>query len=93
MPLRPCEPDLRDTPSGWLASSPPDYPYRIGVVGQTEEEARRRFVVALAAWSELHERAATARWIAETRKSVETGETVQLDGDDLRQKIKQRRDS
>jgi hypothetical protein len=55
--MRPCEPDIKETVTGWLAVTPPDYPYRIGVVGNTVEEAQRRFVAALAAWEELHQRA------------------------------------
>jgi hypothetical protein len=38
-----------------LATAPPDFPYRIGVVGRDEQEARRRFAAAWDAWSELHE--------------------------------------
>lgn len=54
--LRPCEPDVREAAVGWLATSPPDFPYRIGVVGESRDEAYRRFVAALARWEELHER-------------------------------------
>jgi hypothetical protein len=57
MALRPCEPNVRQGASGWLASSPSDYPIRIGVVGDTRDEAERRFGAAFAAWEELHERA------------------------------------
>lgn len=56
MPIRPCEPDLVEAAGGWLAVTPADHPYRIGVVGETKEEARRRFAGELAAWSELHDR-------------------------------------
>ncbi len=59
--LRPCEPDVRPCPVGFLATSPRDYPYRIGVVGADEEEARRRFVAELAAWEELHDYAEEMR--------------------------------
>ncbi len=52
-----CEPDILQGQSCWLAVTPRDHPYRIGVMGASEEEARRRFGAALAAWSELHERA------------------------------------
>lgn len=55
--MRSCEPAIRESALGWLAVSPLDYPYRIGVVGEDREEARRRFAAALAAWEELHERA------------------------------------
>ena len=57
MPLRPCEPTIRESVAGWRAFSPPAYPLRIGVVGDTESEARSRFAAALAAWEELDERA------------------------------------
>jgi len=61
MPLRPCEPDVRHAAIGWLASTPSDHPYRIGVVGRDEQEARRRFDAAMAAWGELHDRAVAER--------------------------------
>lgn len=57
MAIRPCEPDVREAHVGWLATTPRDHPYRIGVVGETREEAQRRFVAAFAAWEELQERA------------------------------------
>lgn len=57
MSIRPCEPDINQAASGWLATTPADHPYRIGVVGQDPDEARRRFVAAFAAWEELHDRA------------------------------------
>lgn len=56
MTLRSCEPTIRQARVGWLATTPRDHPYRIGVVGTTEEEARRRFVAEFAAWEELHDR-------------------------------------
>jgi hypothetical protein len=56
MSLRPCEPNLRRTPSGWLATTPRDHPYRIGVTGSTKDDALRRFVAEFAAWEELHDR-------------------------------------
>jgi hypothetical protein len=56
MPLRTCEPDIRPSRSGIMATAPRDFPYRIGVVGQDEDEARRRFTAAWEAWSELHDR-------------------------------------
>ena len=55
MTMRPCEPNIIQVRAGVLATAPPDYPYRIGVIGQNEDEARRRFTSALAAWGELHE--------------------------------------
>jgi hypothetical protein len=57
MAIRPCEPRVRESRSGWLATTPRDHPYRIGVVGSTEEEARRRFEIEFAAWEDLHDRA------------------------------------
>ncbi len=57
MRIRPCEPNVLRVQAGWLATTPRDHPYRIGVIGDTQEEARRRFVAAFAAWEELHERA------------------------------------
>lgn len=57
MSLRLCEPDVRRAANGWLATTPLDHPYRIGVVGRDEDEARRRFAAAFAAWEELHDRA------------------------------------
>jgi hypothetical protein len=58
--IRPCEPDVVEFHSGWMATTPPDHPYRVGVVGKTEDEARRRFTAAMAAWQELHDRAERA---------------------------------
>lgn len=55
MAMRPCEPDIMEVRAGVLARAPRDYPYRIGVVGRDESEARRRFEAALARWAELHE--------------------------------------
>ena len=55
--IRPCEPDIQEAAVGWLATTPRDHPYRIGVVGESRDEAYRRFVAAFAAWEELHERA------------------------------------
>lgn len=57
MRIRPCEPETREAAAGWLATTPRDHPYRIGVTGETREEATRRFAAAFAAWQELHERA------------------------------------
>jgi hypothetical protein len=56
MTIRQCEPDLVEIVAGWLATTPRDHPYRIGVVGQSPDEARRRFEAAVAAWGELHAR-------------------------------------
>jgi len=63
---RPCEPDIRATPFGYLAATPRDHPYRVGVVGEDRDEARRRFGYAMEAWNELHERRA-----AETSTGLE----------------------
>ncbi|MGA2307814.1 MAG: hypothetical protein ABSH29_27045 [Acidimicrobiales bacterium] len=54
-----CSPELRpcaDRAGRWLAATPADYPYRIGVVGTTPEQAQQRFQAAMAAWAELHDR-------------------------------------
>jgi predicted RNase H-like HicB family nuclease len=60
-----CEPELKPAVGGqWLATSPPDYLYCIGVVGETQEEARQRFTTALAAWEELHTRASQGTGVA-----------------------------
>ena len=61
MALKTCEPDIRSLRSGVLATAPRDFPYRIGVVGQDEAEARRRFSAAWEAWSELHDRVEAER--------------------------------
>ena len=61
MTMRPCEPDTMPIQEGILARTPPDYPYRFAVVGRDEEEARRRFVAAFAAWEELHDLIQTER--------------------------------
>lgn len=57
MPLRVCEPDVMPIAAGWIATTPADHPYRIGVVGDDADQARRRFDAAFAAWEELHDRA------------------------------------
>lgn len=51
-----CPPDIRQAATGWLATTPPEHPYRIGVKGNTREDAERRFTYALGKWKELHER-------------------------------------
>jgi len=56
MSIRSCEPDLVEIVAGWLATTPRDHPYRIGVAGQSPDEARRRFEAAIEAWGELHAR-------------------------------------
>ena len=61
MTLRSCEPDIRLVRGGILATAPRDYPYRIGVIGQDEDEARRLFSAAWEAWSELHDRVEAER--------------------------------
>ncbi len=40
---------------GWLAVTDDDSPVRIGVVGDTEAEARERFHEALARWRAAYE--------------------------------------
>lgn len=41
---------------GWLAVTDDDSPVRVGVVGDTEAEARERFRAALARWWAAYER-------------------------------------
>jgi hypothetical protein len=41
---------------GWLAVTEDDSPVRVGVVGDTETEARERFREALARWRTAYER-------------------------------------
>ena len=53
--FRDCEPDVREIVGGWLATTPTEHAYRIGVVGQSPDEARRRFGFAWEAWKDLHE--------------------------------------
>jgi hypothetical protein len=50
-------PLVRQTPYGWLATTAKGY-LPIGVVGQTESEARDRYSDALQAWALLRERQA-----------------------------------
>jgi hypothetical protein len=61
------EPRMAVTPTGILASTPGDHPYRIGVLGKTAEDARRLFDQALAAWRELHQRPGPSDQLAATR--------------------------
>lgn len=39
----------------WLATTPITSPLRIGVMGITEEDARRKFESTLERWKEIHE--------------------------------------
>ena len=74
---RPAEPELQEIKGGrWLARTPRDHPYRIGVVGDTEEEAQRRFAGAMAAWEDLHEHAVQERQRAEERRARRRGQGV-----------------
>jgi hypothetical protein len=51
------EPQLIPTAYGrWLAISQPGSRLRIGVLGETEEDARQRFAAEREAWRVLHER-------------------------------------
>ena len=47
---------LRRLDGGWLAVSGPGAWIRIGVVADTEEEARQRFQQELAAWVKLRDK-------------------------------------
>jgi hypothetical protein len=49
-------PEVRRARSGWLAVSEAGSLICIGTVGDTEDEARRRFQEALQAWQRLHDR-------------------------------------
>jgi hypothetical protein len=52
-----AEPQLIPTAYGrWLAISQPGSRLRIGVLGETEEDARQRFAAEREAWRVLHER-------------------------------------
>jgi hypothetical protein len=51
--VRAMNPVIRETPYGWLATSEPDAPLPIGVVGATEEDARTRFRESVSAWARL----------------------------------------
>ena len=51
--IRPCLVERQC--GGWLALSPPDAILRIGVVGDTEQEAREKFIAALMSWEEILE--------------------------------------
>jgi hypothetical protein len=52
-----CNPVVHRTRHGWLAVTPMGYPYRIGALGHTADDARERFSVRLEVWRHLHERA------------------------------------
>ena len=47
------EPEVRQTRSGWVASSGAGSSLRIGVRGRTAEEARTRFDASVGRWREL----------------------------------------
>ena len=47
------EPEVRQTRSGWVASSGPGSRLKIGVRGPTAEEAKARFDVSVERWREL----------------------------------------
>jgi hypothetical protein len=55
-----CDPVVRESAVGWLATTPTEHPYRIGVVGRDEDDAREQFGIAFAGWEVLHERAEAA---------------------------------
>lgn len=48
-------PVVRPARRGWLATCPVDAPFRIGVIGTDEAEARRLFAEELRAWAALHD--------------------------------------
>lgn len=49
------DPVVRPVRSGWLATTPPDHPLRVGVVGADESEARILFSEELREWAALRE--------------------------------------
>jgi hypothetical protein len=52
-----CEPEIRQSVAGWLATTPASHAFRIGVLGDTREQAESRFRDALTRWEVLYERA------------------------------------
>jgi hypothetical protein len=49
-------PVLRNTPGGWLATTPPDAGFpRIGVMGDTADDATARYRVERAKWLALRD--------------------------------------
>jgi hypothetical protein len=46
---------IRRARGGWLAVSPPNSVLKIGVVAESEVEARERFAEALVAWDRLRD--------------------------------------
>lgn len=55
-PISAIRAEVRRTRAGWLAVSEAGSLICIGTVGDTEDEARRRFGEALQAWQRLHDR-------------------------------------
>ncbi len=55
-PILAIQPQVQRARVGWLAVSEPGSLICIGTVGDTEDEARRRFQEALQAWQRLHDR-------------------------------------
>lgn len=49
------KPVVRPARHGWLATTPPEHPMRIGVLGKDESDARRLFNEELRAWAALHD--------------------------------------
>lgn len=49
-------PVVRKARCGWIAHTPPEHPYRVGVQGGTAEEARELFFKEMAEWAELDRR-------------------------------------
>lgn len=52
-------PEIRQTHNGWLAVTRAGSPLRVGVFGETEDDARTKFQAALGAWADLAEDAAS----------------------------------
>lgn len=55
--LKDVQPVVTRTRRGWIATTPRDHSYRIGVTAASEDEARRCFARALDGWRALHKRA------------------------------------
>jgi hypothetical protein len=53
--IRSISPEIRQTPTGWLAVSGASAGLRIGVIGLTAQEAHTAFTHSLNRWAELHE--------------------------------------
>lgn len=48
-------PEIHQTHNGWLAVTEAGSPLRVGVMGNSEDDARTKFQAALGAWADLAE--------------------------------------